>query len=167
MPGSLFGCLFLLNQFLPSDSLTYLRSLYFWLLETHGSRYEKTHPIILGFKIDQLWPTILLLECLKLNTLWSRNQKKHPKSFRPKNYTIMNIIYVFLSNVICHTFVWVSFNNWLDQILSTFDYHLPPSSGQLWTFCILPTLLQVTKYEHHTNYLLISSCPHSIWMTPW
>lgn len=130
MPGSFFGCLFLLNQFLPSDSLTYLRSLYFWLLETHGSRYEKTHPIILGFKIDQLWPTILLLECLKLNTLWSRNQKKHPKSFRPKNYTIMNIIYVFLSNVICHTFVWVSFNNWLDQILPTVGYHLPPAQ---WT----------------------------------
>ena len=34
-----------------------------------------------------------------------------------------------------------SFDNYVDQVLSNFN-HLPPSSGQLWTFYLLSTLSQ-------------------------
>ena len=63
-----------------------------------------------------------------------------------------------------------SFNNYLDQMLPNFD-HLPPSSGQLLTFYILPTLCfrdQVwNSYWPPSTMPSNSSCLRSYWMTPW
>ena len=39
-----------------------------------------------------------------------------------------------------------TFYNYVDQILHNFD-PLPPSSGQLWKFYVIPTLCHVTKRE--------------------
>ena len=46
---------------------------------------------------------------------------------------------------------------------------IPPASGLLWTFYILRNLLFVhlTKHELSTDYLPITSCPLSYWMTPY
>ena len=45
-----------------------------------------------------------------------------------------------------------SFNNYVDQILPNFD-PLSPSSGQLWTFYMIPTLCPVTKCGLSTDPL--------------
>ena len=57
-----------------------------------------------------------------------------------------------------------AFNNYVDQILSNFD-HLPPSSRQMWTFYIIPTLC--SRDQVLTFYCpLPTFCPHSYWMPP-
>ena len=54
----------------------------------------------------------------------------------------------------------------MDQILLNFD-PLPPSSGQLWSFYIIPTLSHVTKRGLSADPIPPYSCPHSYLMPPY
>jgi hypothetical protein len=58
-----------------------------------------------------------------------------------------------------------SFNNYVDQVLSNFN-HLPPSSGQLWTFYLLSTLCLRDQAWTSNDHQPTSSCPRNYWMTP-